>query len=61
VVYPNSGREWDAVKKVWIGNQSSAFTDSQLEEWRKLGAGIIGGCCGVGPKDIKEIGQNLLK
>ena len=25
------------------------------EEWRKLGASIIGGCCGIGPRFIKAI------
>lgn len=59
VVYPNSGRQWDAVKKVWLGDQSSAFTDSQIKRWQELGAKVIGGCCEVGPADIKEIGSRL--
>ena len=25
------------------------------EEWRKLGASIIGGCCGIGPRFIEAI------
>lgn len=52
VLYPNSGREWDALNKRWLGEQSTAFTPAQIHEWESLGARIIGGCCGVGPSDI---------
>jgi len=55
VIYPNSGREWDAVAKRWIGDQATAFTPAQLDQWRSLGAIIIGGCCGVGPADIGQM------
>jgi len=55
ILYPNSGREWDAANKKWLGDQSSAFTSEQISEWRTAGAAIIGGCCGVGPRDIQEI------
>ena len=27
------------------------------EEWRNLGASIIGGCCGIGPKFIKALAE----
>ena len=27
------------------------------EEWRNLGASIIGGCCGIGPKFIKAVAE----
>jgi homocysteine S-methyltransferase len=55
VIYPNSGRTWDATNKRWIGIQASAFALDQIAQWQKLGAKIIGGCCGVGPADIQEI------
>jgi len=55
VIYPNSGRTWDAINKKWIGIQKSAFTPDQITQWLELGARIIGGCCGVGPADIQEI------
>ena len=55
VIYPNSGRSWDAKNKKWIGIQTSAFTLDQITQWQELGARIIGGCCGVGPADIQEI------
>ena len=55
VVYPNSGRKWDAVKKEWIGTTEVGFADSLVKEWIDLGAEIIGGCCGIGPKEISLI------
>jgi len=55
VIYPNSGRTWDATNKRWIGIQASAFALDQIAQWQELGAKIIGGCCGVGPADIQEI------
>ena len=59
VIYPNAGREWSAITKTWLGDQSSAFTASQVDQWISLGAVIIGGCCGVGPADIAQI-KNLI-
>lgn len=59
VIYPNSGRTWDATNKKWIGDQSTAFTSDQISEWLGLGAVIIGGCCGVGPADIRELSMIL--
>lgn len=55
VVYPNSGRSWDAVAKEWIGTSEVGFADSLVKEWIDLGAEIIGGCCGIGPKEIASL------
>ena len=57
VLYPNAGREWDALNKKWLGDQSTAFTPEQISEWESAGATIIGGCCGVGPADIAVLGS----
>lgn len=54
-VYPNSGRSWDAVAKEWIGTSEVGFADSLVKEWIDLGAEIIGGCCGIGPKEIASL------
>ena len=55
VVYPNSGRKWDSVNKVWIGTNEVGFSDSLVKEWIDLGAQFIGGCCGIGPKEIASL------
>jgi homocysteine S-methyltransferase len=55
VVYPNSGREWDAVAKVWLGPVNLSFEISDIQAWKSLGAMVIGGCCGVSPSDIAQL------
>jgi homocysteine S-methyltransferase len=55
VVYPNSGRTWDAVEKLWIGTTQVGFADSLVKEWMDQGAEIIGGCCGIGSKEITSL------
>ncbi len=61
VAYPNGGGTWDAVRKMWTGptgNPADAldFAAPALE-WRRLGAGLVGGCCRTGPEDIRAIRQ----
>ena len=55
VVYPNSGRKWDATNKVWIGTNEVGFADNLVKEWIDLGAQFIGGCCGIGPNEIASL------
>ena len=69
--YPNSGEVWDGERREWLTSAvSSNDGDSQRNivgksladfatEWRELGATFIGGCCRVGPKDIKRIQEAL--
>ena len=55
IVYANSGRTWDAATKKWNGSGDLVFDSRLIQEWRALGASIIGGCCGVGPSDIATL------
>jgi homocysteine S-methyltransferase len=55
VVYPNSGRTWDAVKKEWIGSSSAGFDQDLINQWQSAGAQYIGGCCGIGADEIATI------
>lgn len=55
IVYPNSGRVWDGKNKVWTGEASAGFSNQLITEWIKSGAQIIGGCCGIGPKELAQI------
>ncbi len=57
-VYPNTGRfvesGWQFDPRIQAGDYASmAMT------WRQQGAQIIGGCCGVGPAEIRSIAQQL--
>ena len=55
IVYPNSGRVWDAKNKVWTGSGSAGFSDQLISEWVGAGAQIIGGCCGIGASEINKM------
>jgi homocysteine S-methyltransferase len=55
IIYPNSGRSWDATNKVWIGTSEVGFADELVKEWIDLGAQFIGGCCGIGPNEIASL------
>ena len=58
VAYPNRGGDWDATEKVWTGGPevdmarvARALVDA--------GAGLVGGCCGTGPDDVRAIAVAL--
>ncbi|MGC7094686.1 homocysteine S-methyltransferase [Amycolatopsis lurida] len=55
VVYPNSGQEWDAETRTWRGEP--AF--GPVEDWIGQGARLIGGCCQVGPDQIRALAKMI--
>jgi homocysteine S-methyltransferase len=57
VVYPNSGAVYHADSKTWTGLSDSSSCEVMVKEWMDLGADIIGGCCGIGPEQIKAMGK----
>ncbi|KEY60270.1 homocysteine S-methyltransferase [Serratia sp. DD3] len=58
VVYPNSGEHYDAVSKTWHGcGTEQNQLNSQIREWQRAGARLIGGCCRTTPADIQAIAQ----
>ena len=59
VVYPNSGRVWDANKKEWIGSRGYGFDAKLIKQWQDCGAEFIGGCCGIGAAEIEQLAQGL--
>ncbi|HEX5858989.1 MAG TPA: homocysteine S-methyltransferase [Microbacterium sp.] len=55
VAYPNSGERWNADTRRWSGEASHI---SQLAaQWVADGAGLVGGCCRVGPDQIAEVAR----
>lgn len=56
VVYPNSGETFDADSKTWSDTAEDSW---DVEEWLKLGTDIIGGCCRVGPGQIRDLHRIL--
>ena len=53
VAYPNAGESWDARARQWTGTTTSPAT--LAPGWRDAGASFIGGCCRVGPDDIRAL------
>ncbi len=53
VVYPNSGETWNAATRSWVG--TAALPAARIERWLASGATVIGGCCRVGPDEIRQI------
>jgi homocysteine S-methyltransferase len=54
VVYPNAGRTWNEKLKRLEG-ATVKLSDQHIREWSECGATIIGGCCGIGPKEIAQV------
>jgi homocysteine S-methyltransferase len=59
VVYPNSGRLWDAVNKEWIGSSGPGFDQDLINQWQAAGAQYIGGCCGIGAAEIEQLSLGI--
>lgn len=57
VAYPNSGEIWDAGTREWGGDPT--FQPADVRSWAAAGAGLIGGCCRVGPAQITALASAL--
>jgi homocysteine S-methyltransferase len=54
VVYPNSGERYDAAAMCWHGSGAATLA-AHAEQWYRLGARLIGGCCRTTPEDIRAL------
>jgi homocysteine S-methyltransferase len=59
VVYPNSGEGWDAAARRWTGSGRDRVDPDAARRWRRLGAGLVGGCCRVTPDQIAVLAPVL--
>ncbi len=58
-VYANDNRVWK--NRSWQGKRIlPGEYAKQASTWRRMGARVIGGCCGIGPKHIAELRSTLL-
>ncbi|HKX66600.1 MAG TPA: homocysteine S-methyltransferase [Intrasporangium sp.] len=53
VCYPNSGELWDATARGWAGPLT--FHPADAPAWVAAGARLVGGCCRVGPDEIRAV------
>ncbi len=56
-VYPNSGELYDANTKSWGHLDQPVDLANAAIRWHKRGAGILGGCCRIGPRQIMAIAR----
>lgn len=61
VVYPNSGATYHADSKTWSSLSNLSSCEVMAKEWINLGADIVGGCCGIGPQQIKAMSKIISK
>ena len=57
IVYPNSGEEWDGMRRTWIGQ--AGFDPALAAQWVEAGARIVGGCCRVRPEQIAAMASAM--
>ncbi|RZT13296.1 homocysteine S-methyltransferase [Kribbella sp. VKM Ac-2569] len=57
IAYPNHGESWDAIARTWLGNGTGPA--ALAPGWVEAGATYIGGCCRVGPDDIRALATDL--
>ena len=55
VAYPNGGGEWDAATKTWGRADAEPDWGAACRSWVAAGAGVVGGCCRVGPEAIRAM------
>ena len=55
LAYPNAGGEWDAAAKRWGRAEAAADWGEACRAWIAAGAAGVGGCCRVGPEDIRQM------
>jgi homocysteine S-methyltransferase len=55
LVYPNSGEQWDAEARAWVGRADVADYSALACEWYARGARWIGGCCRTTPAHIAQV------
>ncbi len=55
IVYPNAGGAWDAAAKRWGRAEEVPDWGDACRRWIAAGAAGVGGCCRVGPADIRRM------
>ncbi len=55
LAYPNAGGDWDAGAKRWGRAEGEADWGEACRAWIAAGAAGVGGCCRVGPDEIRRM------
>lgn len=57
VAYPNRGGDWDSERRTWSPGEPLDL--ALVDQWVAAGATRVGGCCGVGPAEIRRLADHL--
>ena len=60
MAYPNSGEVYDTRTNSWSGTVTATDCAIAAAKWVAAGAGIVGGCCRMGPEHIRAIRDALI-
>lgn len=61
IVYPNSGETYDSSDNSWHGFVSPESCATSAMEWLQAGAQLVGGCCRIGPGQIRAMRDKIAK
>lgn len=59
MAYPNSGETYHVADNSWSGTVTPGDCAAAARDWVAAGAGIVGGCCRMGPGHIRAIRDAL--
>jgi homocysteine S-methyltransferase len=59
VAYPNRGATWDPIAKSWSGDAVPDGFGPLAGRLSAAGARLVGGCCGTGPADIRDVAEAM--
>jgi len=59
LAYPNSGETYNVDDNSWSGTVTPGDCATAAKAWVAAGAGIVGGCCRMGPEHIRAIREAL--
>lgn len=57
LAYPNSGETWDGASRRWTGTPDLDLTG--VDDWLADGARLVGGCCRVGPEQVRVLAGHV--
>ena len=60
IAYPKSGETYSAEDNAWSGTVTAHDCAAAAVTWVAAGAGIVGGCCRMGPEHIRAIRAALI-
>ncbi|MFF0270852.1 homocysteine S-methyltransferase [Kribbella sp. NPDC004536] len=58
IAYPNRGETWNPTTRTWLGDGAGPV--QFVRDWIEAGATYVGGCCRVGPTDIRSLTAAVL-